>query len=123
MLNYIIIFLFTLGLCIRGLLYLYSTKLFNKTILRKLFSYSKSSCLDDYYKENKVAGICYLFFGVVITLFTIVLILTYPQLLLSNISIFIIIMLVVDILISKLIYVKVKIDKYDETHNKKGSEN
>lgn len=106
---YIFIIILSTGPLMRGILF-FIISMFSKGNRLSFISISNSDDKEIYKKENRMASKAYIFIGTIFLLFTIVLSITYTEVL----SIFYIIpIILLDILIYALCIVKIGIERYD----------
>lgn len=106
----ICLFIISTGLFIRGLLYhLASITSMNSKF--KIFSISNNEDPFDYTKENALAGKAYMIIGLIISLFTIVLLFTYYKEVTTHWMIYIFSIMFIDFFINMLIHIRIQLDK------------
>lgn len=113
------LFIMSTGIFIRGFLYYLASKTSMNSKFRN-FSISKSEDALEYTEENSLASKAYMTIGVIISLFTIILLITFYELVTNYWIVYIISILVIDLFVNVLVNIKINIDKYDKEQKKEG---
>lgn len=113
----LILFLISTGIFMRGFLYYLASKLSMNSKFKNL-SISKSEDALEYTEENVIGAKAYMTIGCIVSLFTIILLITFYDLVTMYWFMFIISILFIDLLTNVLVNVKLKIDKYDKEQKK-----
>ena len=115
--NYFII-LISLGLSMRGLLYYLVSVNPISSKFSKL-SIIKTNDYLSYKRDNKMAFICYIVVGGIISAFLIIINFVSKDILLNNYILFLLGIFLIDFFINIIINIKIKITNWDELNNKK----
>lgn len=111
------LFLISMGIFMRGFLYYFASKMSMNSKFNK-FSISKSEDALEYTEENVIGAKAYMTIGCIVSLFTIILLITFYDLVTRYWFMFIISILFIDLLTNVLVNIKLKIDKYDKEQKK-----
>lgn len=109
-----LILLIALGLFSRGVLLSLTAKTSMHGKL-KVFSITKTNNALEYTEENMYASKAYLFIGVIVFLFTVILLLTFHNIVNKYALLYIISIFIIDVFINQLVKIKIKINKYDNS--------
>lgn len=113
----IILLIISTGIFIRGLLIYIASKL-SINSKAKTFSISKSENPLEYTEENSLASKAYMFIGIVVFIFSLILLITFKEFMIKYWIVYIMAIFLIDLLTNILIGVKIGLNKYDKAQKK-----
>lgn len=113
----IILLIISTGIFIRGLLFYIASK-YPINSKFKTFSISKSENALEYTEENSFASKAYIFMGIVVFLFTLILLFTFKEFMFKYWIMYIMAIFLIDLLTNILVNIKIGLNKYDKAQKK-----